>query len=123
MKFILDTSYWIEFFKVKQPLFSTVQNLLEDQNVIALSFVFGELMQGCKFKKEMKIIFQYWESLPKINETNVWIDAGNYSFKHSLINKGVGIIDAAILVTSLQSNAQILTLDKKLLSHIDEIGK
>lgn len=119
MKYIIDTSYWIEFFKRRNPYFNEVKGLLEDQKVIALSFVFGELLQGCKSNKEKKIISEYWESLPKQDESLIWIEAGIYSNKHNLINKGIGLIDSAIIVSSINSKSKILSLDKKILKHIE----
>jgi len=113
---ILDTSYWIEFLKNKAPNSDEVRRLLEDRHVIGLSFVMAELLQGCRSEREVNLILAYWESIPKIDESNIWIEAGRLSYKKKLFAKGIGIIDAAILVVSIQHNYRLLTLDKALLS-------
>ncbi|GHV72922.1 hypothetical protein AGMMS49940_02240 [Spirochaetia bacterium] len=60
-------------------------------------FVFGELLQGVKNKREEEIILDYWKHLPKIdNDTEITISAGIYSHKNKLIDKGVGLIDSII---------------------------
>jgi len=99
---ILDTSYWIEFLKNKAPNSDEVRRLLEDRHVIGLSFVMAELLQGCRSEREVNLILAYWESIPKIDESNIWIEAGRLSYKKKLFVKGIGIIDAAILVVSIR---------------------
>jgi len=111
---ILDTSIWIEFLKGNPHYFMVVRQLLENQEVIAVECIFGELLQGCKNKKESEIIKHYWENLPKIKHEGLWIKAGEYSSENNLISKGVGLIDAAIIIFAQRINAQIWTLDKKL---------
>jgi predicted nucleic acid-binding protein len=49
--------------------------------------------------------------LDRIDE--IIIEAGNYSNKNKLIDKGVGLIDAIILMHGIKSNAKIWTMDKK----------
>lgn len=111
---ILDTSIWIEFLKGNPNYFMVARYLLENQEVIAVECIFGELLQGAKNKKESEIIRHYWENLPKINHEGLWIKAGEYSSENNLLSKGVGLIDAAIIIAAQRISAQIWTLDKKL---------
>ena len=111
---ILDTSIWIEFLKGNPYYFMVVRQLLENQEIIAVEYIFGELLQGAKKKKESEIIKQYWENLPKIKHEGLWIKAGEYFSENNLISKGVGLIDAAIIIDAQRINVQIWTLDKKL---------
>lgn len=111
---ILDTSIWIEFLKGNPQYFSIIGRLLEDQKVIAVECIFGELLQGTKSKKEREIIKAYWKNLPKVENTGLWIEAGEYSSENNLISKGIGLIDAAIIIAANRSNAKIWSLDKKL---------
>ena len=76
---ILDTSVWIEFLKNNPEYFSKVKYLLENQQVLAIECIFGELLQGAKNKREIEIISLYCENLPKIKIENGWIQAGIYS--------------------------------------------
>ena len=70
---VIDTSVWIEFLR-QNPLYaSKVDVLLENREVLAVEFIFGELLQGAKNKREKKIITDYWNTLPKCSQENVWI--------------------------------------------------
>ncbi|QQO07639.1 PIN domain-containing protein [Breznakiella homolactica] len=111
---ILDTSVWIEFLKANTAYFNTISSLLEQREILAVECVFGELLQGVKTEKEQGIILKYWEHLPKIDNADIIIEAGKYSRKNKLLDKGVGLIDAVILVHGIRSASKIWTLDKKL---------
>jgi len=67
-KIIVDTSIWIEFLKNSPIIFPRMQALLEDNNVIGVEFIFGELLQGAKTIREKNIINLYWQCLPKADE-------------------------------------------------------
>jgi len=111
---IADTSIWIEFFKANEPYYTHLRSLLEKREVCVLSPIFGELLQGVKSKHEKRIIMQYWEYLPKYEDNDLMIKAGEYSFENKFISKGVGLIDASIIVTAIENNLKIWTLDDKL---------
>ncbi|HLZ15770.1 MAG TPA: PIN domain-containing protein [Cyclobacteriaceae bacterium] len=112
---IVDTSVWIDFFRgSNQPLIDKLELLIENSEAAAISCVFGELLQGVKNEGEEKIILDFWNNLPKLDETNLFIDAGKSSAKHKLINKEVGLIDSYILAAVLKYNLSLWTFDKKL---------
>lgn len=113
---IIDTSVWIEFLKQNAQYSDHVKELLENQRVLAIDCIFGELLQGAKNNSEREIIKSYWENLPKFNHDNIWIEAGSYSSEHKFISKGIGLIDSVILFSVKKSNSKLWTLDKKLLS-------
>jgi predicted nucleic acid-binding protein len=113
---VLDTSIWIEFLKRNPDIYPEVKLLLENNQVLAIECVFGELLQGAKNKRERDIITLYWENLPQSEQENIWIDAGLFSSENKLFSKGIGLIDSVILITARSHNAKIWTLDKKLLS-------
>ena len=111
---VIDTSVWIEFLK-QNPLYaSKVDELLENREVLAVEVIFGELLQGAKNKREKKIITDYWKTLPKCSQENVWIEAGKYSSENKLFSKGIGLIDCAIIISARKHHAKIWSLDKKL---------
>ena len=112
---ILDTSIWIEFLKGNKIYFAKIKKLLEIKEILGVECIFGELLQGVRNKNEKEIIKKYWTYLPKENYENIIIQAGEYSSENKLLNKGVGLIDAIILMNAINSNAKIWTLDKKLL--------
>lgn len=112
---IIDTSVWIEFLKGEKPYFDLVSELLDRNEVLALSPIFGELLQGTKNSRERSIIQEFWQNLPKIPEENIFIKAGLESGKHKWIDKGIGLIDSVIIVASRDTGSFTWTLDKKLL--------
>lgn len=113
---IIDTSVWIEFFKGNQPCFDHVSELLDRNEILALSSIFGELLQGAKNKREISLIQEFWQNLPKISEDNLFIKAGLKSGKNKWIDKGIGLIDSVIIVASRDTGSFIWTFDKKLLA-------
>ncbi len=113
---LVDTSIWIEFLRQKNAEIELkLAREMENGNVIAFSPVFGELLQGAKNIREEKIIINLWEDINKVNEDNVFIEAGRLSYEHKLYSKGLGLIDCALLAIALRYEFEMWTLDKKLI--------
>ena len=117
---IFDTSIWIEHLRANPKYFPKTSKLLENGEVLAVECVFGELLQGIKNKTEKEIISKFWTYLPKENYLDIIIDAGLYSSNNKLIDRGVGLIDAIILMHGIKSNSRIWTVDNKFLKIIPE---
>ena len=113
---LVDTSVWIEFFRSNQAIFSVLAPEIERQNALAVECVFGELLQGVQNSRESAIISDYWNNLPRIDESGLWIEAGTYSGKNKLFAKGIGLIDVFLIAVAKKHRAKLWTLDKKLLS-------
>ncbi|MCA9422472.1 MAG: PIN domain-containing protein [Nitrospira sp.] len=111
---VADTSVWIEFLKSRPLYFSSLGVLLDQQQVVAVECVFGELLQGVKSSRERGIIEGYWTNLPKRSESGLWVKAGTLSATHSWPSKGIGLIDAFLLCFVQTYHFQLWTLDKKL---------
>ena len=119
---IVDTSVWIEYLKGNNPeITRSLKPRLQNRKVVAVSAVFGELLQGVKNKREREIIQGFWNSLPHVDETDLFIEAGQIANEYKLYNKGVGLIDGYILSAALKHDLPIWTLDKKLDRVIDEV--
>jgi predicted nucleic acid-binding protein len=119
---LVDTSVWIDFFRQANPsLNDRMVELLENRLVVGLSSVFGELLQGARTEDEEKIILEFWAHLSKVNEDNLFIEAGKLSNKYKLYSKGVGLIDCHILAAAKAHNLNIWTLDKRLFDVIEKI--
>jgi predicted nucleic acid-binding protein len=116
---IIDTSIWIEFFRGNQPYFDQVSELIVNNDIIGLSPVFGELLQGAKNDYERSIITDFWNNLNKIDEDDQFIHAGAESSRSKWLDKGVGLIDSVIITAAKKSAAFIWSLDKKLLKLIE----
>src|SRR3990172_11118899 len=117
---IADTSVWIEFLKNNDPIFTFFEEKLNNREIIGIECVFGELLQGCADDHEIKIVKGFWENIPKTDEANVWIEAGEYAGRNNLISRGVGLIDSVTLVLGKRTKSKIWTLDKKLLKLLDK---
>ena len=94
--------------------------MLESREILAVECVFGELLQGVKTEFEKDIISGFWKNLPKEQFENIIIEAGEYSAKNKLLDHGVGLIDAIILMHGIKSGSKIWTLVKKFLGVIPE---
>jgi predicted nucleic acid-binding protein len=120
---ILDTSVWIEFLK-NNPLFSPqVKALLEQQEVLGVEWIFGELLQGAADKREKGIILSYWENIRRFDSLGAWIEAGIFFSEQRMHSKGVGIIDCAIVIAARRTHSRIWSLDKKLNNILTEQEK
>jgi predicted nucleic acid-binding protein len=117
---ILDTSVWIEFLRNNQNYNPQICKLMESGEILAVEYIFGELLQGVKNKKEKEIILNYWKHLPKENYENIIIEAGEYSAKNKLLDYGVGLTDTIILMYAIKSRSKIWTIDNKFLRIIPE---
>ena len=117
---ILDTTVWIEHLKNNQKFFPKVSELLENREVLVVECVFGELLQGVKNDFEKDIILSFWKYSPKEFYDDIIIEAGVYSAKNKLLDKGVGLIDTVILMYGIKSKSKIWTLDTKFLRIIPE---
>ena len=117
---VTDTSIWVEFFKKNEPIFSSLVTLLENRDVLGIECIFGELLQGARNKREKAILRSYWENLHKTAESGIWIKAGEYSSEKKLLPKGIGLIDAAIIIAAKKTSSKIWTLDKKLLKVLEK---
>ena len=117
---ILDTSVWIEFLRNNPAFFPEISKLLEEGEILAVDCIFGELLQGVKNKAEREIILNFWTYLSKEQYENIIIQAGEYSSKNKLLDHGIGLIDAVILLYGIKSKSRIWTLDKKLMKVIPE---
>lgn len=119
---IVDTSVWIEYLKGRnEEITHALRPRLQNRKVVAISAVFGELLQGVKNKREREIIQDFWKSLPHVDETDLFIEAGYIANEYKLHSKGVGLIDGYILSAALRHDLPIWTLDKKLDRVIDEV--
>ena len=119
---IVDTSVWIEYLKGNNPeITRSLKPRLQNRKVVAVSAVFGELLQGVKNKREREIIQGFWKNLPHVDETDLFIEAGQIANEYKLYSTGVGLIDGYILYAALRHDLPIWTLDKKLDRVIDEV--
>jgi predicted nucleic acid-binding protein len=111
---IPDTSVWVEFLRNREPVHARLKSLLERGEVLGVECVLGELLSGARNSRETDALEAYWKSLPRLDESGIWIQAGKLSASRKLHARGVGLMDAAILAVASRAGAEIWTLDRKL---------
>jgi predicted nucleic acid-binding protein len=120
---LADTSIWIDFLRQSTPSINDRMMLhLEEGELITISAIFGELLQGVKSEAEHKIILEFWNDTPKIQEQELFIEAGKLSAKYKLSSIGVGLIDCYILIGAITYGHELWTLDKKLMAAYEKIS-
>ncbi|MEQ8582845.1 MAG: PIN domain-containing protein [Marinoscillum sp.] len=119
---LVDTSVWISFLRNSDPDLSAIlKSYLKRKEIYAVSAVFGELLQGVKNKRERALVLSLWENLPAVNESDLFIKAGDLSNKHKFYAHGIGLIDCYILAAALNNDLALWTLDKKLGAAADSL--
>lgn len=111
---LVDTSVWIEFLNRKEPYCSYLLHLLEHNEVMASEPVFAELLQGASGPSETRLLMTYFTSLPKPKIENLLLQAGLQSGRERWFSKGLGIMDASILLSALITETPLWSLDKNL---------
>jgi len=76
-KVLVDTSVWIEFFKKREPWYSTVSRLMDDKRVCCAGIILAELIQGAKSTKELEVLkdFRHVFEFPD-ESVDLWQAAG-----------------------------------------------
>jgi predicted nucleic acid-binding protein len=117
---ILDSSVWFEYLKRKDPYYQEVQTYLNLLSIRIIDPIIGEILQGALNKGEVDFIREHIQYVPKFEIRNLFEKAGEYSFEHKLISKGIGLIDACLIYTTIETNSLLWTLDKKIINFLDE---
>ncbi len=73
---LVDTSIWIEFFQLREPIATELQELAEAALVLAHAPVFAELLQGCKTAAEAVFVVEYREALRDSESTAGFVEGG-----------------------------------------------
>ncbi len=112
-KILVDTSVWIEFFRKKDPCYSTVLELMDDDKICCIGLILAELLQGAKSSKELNTIKEFLHVFDFLPESiDLWDEAGELSFILQRKGETVGLSDCYISVVTKSANAKLLTLDK-----------
>lgn len=119
MDIILDSSVWFEYFKRNDPYYKEVQTYLNILNVKIIDPIIGEILQGALNQNEINFIREHIQYVPKIEIRDLFEKAGEYSFENKLISKEIGLIDACLIVATIETDSLLWTLDKKILNFLD----
>jgi len=120
MDILLDSSVWFEYFKRKDPYFKEVQMYLNTLRIKIIDPIIGEILQGAINSNELNFIKTNIQYVPKIEIKELFEKSGLYFFENKLISKGIGLIDACLIVATIETNSLLWTLDKKIINFLDE---
>ncbi len=120
MRVIFDTSIWIEYLKGNENYFDQCQQIIENGLVKGVEAVFAELLQGALNKREVELIKQFYRLIKPIKIPDLFVISGDYSRENKLLSKGIGLIGSVIIVSTINSNSRLWTLDQKILKFLGE---
>jgi len=119
-KVLVDTSAWIEFFRKKEPYYSTILELVDNDLVCCIGIILAELLQGAKSDKELDTLKEFLHVFDFLPESvKSWEKAGELSYTFKQKGKPLGLSDCYLAVLTRSNNVQLLTLDK----HFDILKK
>ena len=111
-KILVDTSVWIEYFRKKDPLYSTVDKLIDEDGIFCIGLVLAELIQGARTREEIKTLKDFTSVFTFIEESaKLWEKAGELSFELKKAGQPIGLADCYIAAAASKSGVAILTLD------------
>ncbi len=105
---LVDTSVWVGFLREGDPLLS---DWLNEGAVLTHSMIIGELRLGNIAKR--KQFLSLLENLPMSMHASD-DEVTHLIEENKLYGKGIGYVDAHLLVSSMLSAAPLWTLDKRL---------
>jgi len=109
---LVDTSVWIDYFRKKDPAYSKVDNLMEEEEVGICRLIIAELLQGAKGSKEIEIILDLPCVFPVIDElSDTWEKTGLLA--NQLRGQGItiGLADCYLATLAHQNNVRIFSHD------------
>ncbi len=113
MKYIADTTVWIEYFKQKEKVVDFIDKALDTGSLAITGPIITELLQGIKSADESAMILSCIDAVPNIETSaHVWINAGLLS--NELRKQGVTLPLADVLIAAIakENDLIILTYDK-----------
>jgi predicted nucleic acid-binding protein len=116
---LVDTSVWIRFLANRPPYATTLDGLLDRDEVAGHELVYGELLIGDRAGRE-KLLGAY----ERIRQASMVPHSEVVAFVRSrgLAGRGVGWIDVHLLASALVEQLPLWTADSRLFSVAQELG-
>jgi predicted nucleic acid-binding protein len=105
---LADSSVWINHFRRNDP---KLAGLLEQERIVTHLCVIGELALGNLTKRNQAIHdLQRLPQIPSATDTEIleWIE------RRRMFGKGIGWVDAHVLLSCILNGAELWTFDKQL---------
>ena len=109
---LVDTSAWIDFFRKKEPCYSRVLKLIDEDRVCCTGLVLAELIQGARSGEEIRALKDFTSVFPFLEgSAKLWEKAGELAFSIKKSGQQVGLSDCYLAIAAHNGKAGILTLD------------
>jgi predicted nucleic acid-binding protein len=116
MMVLVDTSVWIDH--LRKPNERLV-SLLENEDVAIHPFIIGELACGnLKNRKEIIALLHALRFVTKVDDDELLF----FIERHSLMGRGIGLVDIHLLASCLLDSCLLWTKDKRLQNMASEMG-
>jgi tRNA(fMet)-specific endonuclease VapC len=113
---LADTSAWIDFFRGREPMASSVESYLLDNQVALCGPVLTELLRGLKSKRERETVLPLLDGCHYLSQPDrLWEDAGNCGYQLARQGKSVKSMDLLVACYALAHKTAVLTLDRDFL--------
>ena len=116
---LIDTSVWIEYFRGNRNYIYPGLELIELGMAYSLEVVFAELAQGAKGKREIEVILTFFSNMKLLDSPGLIFKAGVFSQQNRLIEKGISLIDAILILCTIENDLKLWTLDRKIISFLE----
>ena len=115
---LVDTSVWIEFFKLHSETGDKLEKLIKEHLVWTCGVIIFELIKGVRKEEEKATILETLLNLEYVEMTPLlWQKAGELSAFLKKEGKNLPLSDIFIAALAIENNLQIFTLDK----HFEQI--
>lgn len=109
---LVDTSAWIEFFRGRDPVARTVDELLDDDEVAICGPVVTEIRRGLRSRAERTRVLPLLEGCRLLAEPDaLWVEAGDLGFLLRRRGATVKTLDLLIATYALAHGVPILSTD------------
>ena len=113
---LVDTSVWVDHLRRNSK---KLDGLLIAGEVACHPFVIGELAcGGLRNRRQILELLQALPSLPKAEDDEILL----FIERHSLMRRGLGLIDVHLLASSALAGASLWTLDIRLRRAAEDLG-
>ncbi|WP_461395006.1 type II toxin-antitoxin system VapC family toxin [Deferrisoma sp.] len=118
-RILVDTSVWIEFFRGREPCRAAVDRWIQEDRVVCVGLVLGELLQGARSRREQRVLEEFSRVFPFLPESpTLWAQAGLLSNRLRREGTTVGLADCYLAVSAVAAGVRMATLDR----HFDLIA-
>ncbi len=111
---LVDTSVWLEFFRMREsPYAEALDRLLEEEQVCIAHLIKAEIISGARTPKQFRELKDYFDALPLATEpASLWSEIIEVQFRLKRMGiNGISMPDLIIAVVAKANDKVIFTKD------------